>query len=170
MSKQTLPKFPSSFLLLQQEGYLISSCLGTGLTELRNAHVHNKGAFYTALLNLSIGIERLLKAIVIIDHMLNKSLSVPTKKQLKSYGHSIVCLYNTCETIGIKRQCPIPSHTHLNAINQDILLLISDFACTTRYHNLDALSSTQNSLDPLVHWGQIILAILYNEQMWLPML
>ncbi len=87
--------FPPSFLLLQQEGHLISSCLTNGLTELRAANVHNKGAFYSALFNLSVGIERLLKAIVIIEHMLNNNLSVPNKRQLKRYGHNIVELYDT---------------------------------------------------------------------------
>ncbi|CAH1904092.1 conserved hypothetical protein [Candidatus Nitrotoga sp. HW29] len=163
MSIQALPKFPSSYLLLQQEGFLIRSCLGIGLTELRKADVHNKGAFYTALFNLSIGIERLLKAIVIIDHMLNNSLSVPTKKQLKSYGHNIVELYETCGKIGIKRQCPILSHIYFDATDHSLFLLISGFACTTRYHNLDALSASQSGLDPLVHWGQIIPTILCND-------
>lgn len=150
MSKLALPKFPSSFLLLQQEGYLISSCLGTGPTEFRNAHVHNKDAFYIALFNPSIGIERLLKAIVIIDHMLNNSLSVPTKKQLKSYGHNIVQLYNTCEKIGIKRQCP----------NQVTLILTQQikrfyYSSVTSHAQpditLDALSASQSGLDPLHH-------------------
>ena len=77
MSNPSPPAFPPSYLLLQQEGYLISSSLTTGLTELRAAHVHNKGAFYTALFNLSVGFERLLKAIVIIDHMLDNGLAVP---------------------------------------------------------------------------------------------
>ena len=35
-----IPPFPTSFLLLQQDGYLIRSCLATGLAEL----VHNKEA------------------------------------------------------------------------------------------------------------------------------
>ena len=80
------PDFPESFLLLQQEGYLISSCLSNGLTELRAANVHNKGAFYSSLFNISVGTERLLKAIIIIDHMLRNDLAPPTRRELKGYG------------------------------------------------------------------------------------
>jgi hypothetical protein len=54
-------KFPPSFLLLHQEGHLISACLALGLTELRVANVHNKGALYSSLLNISVGMERLMK-------------------------------------------------------------------------------------------------------------
>jgi hypothetical protein len=92
-------QFPPSFILLQQEGHLLSSCLANGLTDLRSANVHNKGAFYSALFNLSVGTERLLKAIVIIDHMLKNNLSVPSRGELKGYGHNILDLYDTCESI-----------------------------------------------------------------------
>lgn len=158
-----MPTFSPSFLLLQQEGYLISSSLSTGLTELRAAHVHNKGAFYTALFNLAVGFERLLKAIVIIDHMLDNGLSVPTKKQLQARGHNIADLYDECERIGGKHQSHIPGQSALDAIDQELLQLLSDFARITRYHNLDALSSAQSGTDPLAKWGQIIVEILSND-------
>jgi hypothetical protein len=158
-----MPNFPPSFLLLQQEGYLISSSLSTGLTELRAAHVHNKGAFYTSLLNLSVGFERLLKAIVIIDHMLDNGLGVPTKKQLQARGHNIVELYGECEVLGQKYQSRIPKRAQLDAIDQELLQLLSDFARVTRYHNLDALSSAQSGTDPLAKWGQIVLDILGHD-------
>lgn len=163
MSRPSLPTFPPSFLLLQQEGYLISSTLSIGLTELRAAHIHNKGAFYTALLNLSVGFERLLKSIVIIDHMLENRLAVPTKKQLRARGHHIAELYDECERIGAKRNSSIPSRSKLDAIDQQLLLLLSDFALVTRYHNLDALSASQNGADPLARWGQLMIAILDHD-------
>ncbi len=157
-------QFPASFLHLQQEGYLIRSCLTTGLTELRSAHVHNKGAFYAALFNLSIGMERLLKANVIIDHMLNNNISSPSKKELKGYGHEIVDLYDTCKSISVSRGVDFPIRSSLDAINQEILILLNDFANnTTRYHNLDALSSSQSGKDPLLHWGEILKSILEND-------
>ncbi len=152
--------FTPSYLLLQQEGHLISTCLSLGLTELRNANVHNKGAFYSSLFNLSIGCERLLKSIVIIDHMLKNSLSVPRKKQLKGYGHNVIELYDTCVDIGNLRNSPIKSRSELEQIDQELLSLLSDFARITRYHNLDALSASQVGDDPLEHWGKIILAVL----------
>lgn len=156
-------RFSPSFLLLQQEGYLISSCLTTGLTELRVANVHNKGAFYSALFNLSVGIERLLKAIVIMEYMLNNNLSVPTQKQLKVYGHNIIELYKSAGTTANKWDVQVPSCSALDSTSQDILTLLSDFAQTTRYHNLDALSSAKTGKDPLAHWGEIILSILNQD-------
>ena len=157
------PNFPASFLLLQQEGHLISSCLGIGLTDLRAAHVHNKGAFYSALFNLSVGIERLMKALLIIEHMLNNNLSVPTKKQLKAYGHNINELYDCCVLIAKKRNFTFPGKDALNPVQRELLSLLSDFAQTTRYHNLDALNPSHVGKDPLVHWGDILLLILEHD-------
>lgn len=156
-------QFPPSFILLQQEAYLIRSCLATGLTELRSASVNNKGAFYSALFNLSIGIERLLKAIIIMEHMLKNALSVPTKKQLKCYGHNITELYDVCVNISSIHSGNLPNRNSIDSINQELIKLLSDFAETTRYHNLDALSAQQNEKDPLEHWGEIILLILSHD-------
>ena len=156
-------QFPPSFLLLQQEGYLISSCLTIGLTELRAANVHNKGAFYSSLLNLSVGIERLLKAIIIMEHMLKNNLSVPTKKQLQNYGHNIIELYDGCVKVAITNSAQLPDRVSISNTNQELLKLLSDFAQTTRYHNLDALSTQHTGKDPLEHWGEIILLILKQD-------
>lgn len=155
--------FPPSFILLQQEGHMLSSCLSSGLTDLRAAHVHNKGGIYSSLFNLSIGIERLLKAIVIMEHMLNNKLTVPTKKQLKAYGHNINDLYDTCKSIADKRNVKLRDRNALNNINQDILNLLNDYANTARYHNLDSLSQSHSNKDPLEHWGEIMIAILYKD-------
>lgn len=155
--------FPPSFLLLQQEGYLISSCLAAGLTQVRLANVHDKGAVYGALFNLSIGIERLLKAVVIIDHMLENGLAVPSRRQLKDYGHDIGELYDTCARIATRRGVPIPERTVLDSLDQELLSLLVDFAKTTRYHNLDALSSPQSGRDPLAHWGEILIRVLSQD-------
>ena len=163
MSNSSKPTFPSSFLLLQQEGYLISSSLTIGLSELRSAHVHNKGAFYASLFNLSVGFERLLKAIVIIDHMLDNQLKTPTKTQLKARGHNIADLYDECERIGVIRSSIIPARTSLEAIESELLQLLSDFARTTRYHNLDALSTSNTSFDPLTKLNQILFTIVATD-------
>lgn len=156
-------QFPASFLLLQQEGYLISSCLATGLSELRLANVYNKGAFYSALFNLSVGIERLLKTIVIMEHMLKNNLSVPSKKQMKDYGHNIIDLYDSGVSTASLHNVQLPSRDALDSANKEILKLLSDFAQSTRYHNLDALSSSHNGKDPLAHWSEILISILHQD-------
>ena len=94
---------------------------------------------------------------------MNNNLSAPSTNQLKGYGHNIIELYSTASSIATKRNVQFPIFGSLNAINQDLLRLLSDFAQTTRYHNLDSLSTNQAGKDPLRHWGEIILAILKQD-------
>lgn len=155
--------FPDSFILLQQEGHLIHTCLSDGLTKLRAAHVHNKGELYAALFNLSIGTERLLKAVLIMHHMLGNNLAVPTKSQLKGFGHNLINLYTTCAEISINERSYVPPLSTLQPITRDVLQLLSDFAQTTRYHNLDALSTSSTSIDPLRQFDEIVRSVLISD-------
>ncbi|WP_339466937.1 hypothetical protein [Pseudomonas capeferrum] len=152
-----------TYSLLSQEGYLISSCLATGLTELRKADVHNKGAFYTALFNLSIGLERLLKVVLIIDYMLANSMEAPEKELLLPYRHNIVKLYGRCVEISIKRHNPLRPCGDLNSIDQEILRSLNKFADKSRYHNLDSLCSPTNRIDPLESWDNILVKVIETD-------
>ncbi|MCD4505557.1 hypothetical protein LQR30_15770 [Chromobacterium piscinae] len=107
--------------------------------------------------------ERLLKAIVIIHYMLQHRLVVPTKKQLKEYGHDLNSLYSKCVAISADGPSSIPSISDLDQITQEIIQLLSDFAETTRYHNLDALSTTVTSKDPLSHINEILEMIIKSD-------
>ena len=157
------PQFSASFILLQQEGHLISSCLATGLTELRHASVQNKGAFYSSLFNLSIGLERFLKSIVIMDFMTKNQLRVPSKAQLKGFGHDILGLYDSCELISNAETTTLAKRAALDPLTLEIFEILNDFAQTTRYHNLDALSAAQAGNDPLAHWNEVILKLLRSD-------
>lgn len=155
--------YTKSFILLQQEGHLFSSCLATGLTQLRRAHTGNKGEFYGALFNLSIGTERLLKSILIMDHMLTNYFSPPSRKQLKAYGHDLIDLYDACAEVSTRFKNNVPISNNLEPITLEILKLLSDFAESMRYHNLDALSNASPGIDPLKQIGSILKKILQTD-------
>lgn len=149
--------------MLQQEGHLISSSLSAGLNQLKSADVHNKGDFYIALFNLSIGLERLLKANVIIHHMLTHNLAVPSKRELKGYGHDLHTLYEVCVRISSQERKQVPEISKFAAPAKDLFKLLNDFAQTARYHNLDSLSSSTNQKDPLDQVNDILLLILQTD-------
>ncbi|WBG62201.1 hypothetical protein [Pseudomonas citronellolis] len=155
-------KESNSYVLLEQEGHLISSCLSVGLTALRKAHVLNKGEFYIALFNLSVGLERLMKATVIVDCLVSTG-NAPTKAQLKNYGHDIRGLYGACVALGAKYGANIEPLGSLSVIDQNILQVLNDFAHTTRYHNLDGLSGAAKYTDPLECWNAVLFRIIEKD-------
>ena len=154
VASRARPAFAPSFVLLQQEGDRFSSCRTTGLTALRGAY-GDKGGYYTAFFQLSIGLERLLKTVIIIDHMLHNSLNPPSEGTLRGYGHKLRDLYSKAQRIAVARQVgPLLELTPGDATTE-IVELLHDFAIATRYFNLDALAAPQRSCDPLERWNLI---------------
>ena len=148
--------------LLTLEGYLFHGALTHGLTALRSADVSRKGSFYTAFFQLSIGLERLMKVVVLIDHMARNSLALPSNKTLKDLGHDLVELFDHLHGL------PNPAPNPLTTIKRDsvafaILTFLSEFAKRTRYYSLDSLVDAPTTTDPLAAWQKIIEAILVKD-------
>jgi hypothetical protein len=141
--------FSQEWHLIHQESSLVSSCLFKGLTDLRRASINNKGLFYTAFYNLAIGLERLLKLTLIIEHMRTHNLSCPTSGYIRRLGHNLIQLLNECQKCAntINISCDLTFYS--SAIKQDILSLLNDYSNGLRYHNLDALVGQSNGRDPL---------------------
>ncbi|WP_277946824.1 hypothetical protein [Xanthomonas vesicatoria] len=122
------------------------------------------GYFYSAFFHLSIGIERILKLAVVVDYMINNDLKAPTKSQLKSYGHNIESLFKTFYAL-ISNYRPPAKKRDAVGVDEKIIDFLSRFAVSTRYFNLDEISSsdaTSASKSPLYEWWNIC-AALYNE-------
>lgn len=86
-----------SFSLFQQEGFLARSSLLSGFNALLKANIDdtNKGSFYSAFFEISIGFERLMKLVLVIDNMAKNDLQPMTDNELKEkYGHKIDSLYS----------------------------------------------------------------------------
>lgn len=90
--------------LLANEASLTSSLLGNGLNALRKASIYNKGLYYQAFFSLSIGVERLLKIIIITQYRSEHNGDFPVDIDMKKIGHNLIKL---CQYTGIqfKKDC-----------------------------------------------------------------
>jgi hypothetical protein len=136
-------------LLLKETG-LCSGCINQGLTVLRKASFQNKPNYYQGFFLLSIGIERLLKIIVLSISRVNKGV-LPNNSDLKKYGHNIYELF-----IKISNEIK-PDSTFLDDDNMygELLDFLTEFARVSRYYNLDTLTGSKSGNDPLQKWGEI---------------
>ncbi|MES2505504.1 MAG: hypothetical protein V4599_02300 [Verrucomicrobiota bacterium] len=159
----SIPNFPASHRLLEQEGHLFRMCLTSGLTALRAAGTHDKGKFYSALFNISIGLERICKSIVIIDRMLANSMTPPTEKEMRTLGHNLITLHGSVYEIASRRHFVFPRLDQSDEITIALIQLIDDFARGSRYHNLDSLTSKTTTEDPLHVWHQILAEVLKKD-------
>jgi hypothetical protein len=148
-----------TWFLLQQEGLLAESCLCNGLTSLRNANLGDKkGLFYSAFFGLSIGFERVMKVIVIIDHMANHRLSAPPTNTLRTMGHHLGRLFDEVRKIAATRGITSLQGFNPGSIQVRILDFLDHFADPEgRYANINKLTGHKKQImpDPLYRWGLI---------------
>ena len=105
-----------------------------------------------------------MKLVVTVAHMLENSFIAPTISELKTYGHDLESLHDSCVAIGQKHQVESIKSFPGNSIELDILQFLSEFAKKSRYYNLDALSSAPSSYrEPLDRWGNILEHIFNSD-------
>lgn len=153
--------FSPTFKLLQNEAFLTQGQLSAGLTALRNAAHPDKAKFYSGFFGTAVAFERLMKLIVVVDYMVKNEYSVPTKAQLKAYGHNLVELHASCVAIASRQGVATVVTPLQGPLEKEILSFLSDFATGSRYYNLDMLSASNSSqIDPLARWDRILVAVL----------
>jgi hypothetical protein len=157
------PLFRPEWHLVHQESSLISSCIYQGLTDLRKANIDARGLFYTAFYNLAIGLERLLKLTLIINHMQSSNLSCPTSDAIRKLGHDLIRLLKECQYCANTIDTPCDLTFSSSPAKLEILHLFNEYSKGLRYHNLDALTGKSSSRDPLSNWSEIIMRIYRDE-------
>lgn len=139
---------------MAQEGHLASSSLLSGFEALAKIDYDRPGTIYSTLFSLSIGLERMMKIAVILDHKATHDLSNPTDKQLKALGHSITDLYAKARAAGESRGIT-DGWFDVGSDHHDMMAALSEFARGSRYYNFDQLTNGSQHPDPLVRWFKV---------------
>lgn len=135
---------------LFNEAGICAHLIGTGLTNIRKAHFMQKAHFGSAFFELTIGIERLCKIILIKRYQKNNSDAFPTNEYIRKFSHEICSLIH--EVVKNNKTEFIEKDNIADAI----IRFLSEFAKTTRYYNLDSITGTlPKEKDPLVMWNKI---------------
>ena len=146
--------FNEKEIMLKNEASLVSSLLGNGLNSLRKSNLNNIGLYYQAFFSLAIGLERLLKIILITQYRVQNNEEFPKQLPLKDYGHDLLKLTKL-------------ANINLNDkddIHYRILEFLNNFSQKARYYNLDNIinENSKNNLDPLSDWA-IIENLIYEK-------
>jgi hypothetical protein len=159
--------FTQTFHVLEQEGFLAQACLCNGLTALRHANLGEtqKGLFYSAFFELSIGFERMMKLIVILDHMGRHDLAPPAKNRIEGFRHDLVKLFAEVKEIGTSLGIEVLDQHNPTSVSYRTLVFLNDFAHTDgRYSNINHLigKSSASKAEPLGAWAQLAQGILLD--------
>lgn len=151
-------RFSRTFTLLLQEGHLARTSLLSGIDLLLKANLddRNVGKFYSAFFQLTVGIERILKLVVITNHMLENNYKPPTDEELrKKYGHNIKATYLHALSVRNKWGHEKVATPVSGSIEDIILDFLENFANKARYYNLRELNNTTADRGPLGDWYSI---------------
>lgn len=144
----------SSFLLLQNEGFLLENCFRNSLAALRTWRTEDKGAFYGAFFGFTTGLERLLKVLILLDHW-HRHRKFLTDWELKAYCHDIEKLYKSVENLFQQYGVTPKNHLKIDKIDRKLLQFLSTFAQRSRYYNLYTLTKG-GAVDPLGEWEDLL--------------
>lgn len=146
--------------LLAKEAALSSMNLGVGLTFMRKYDFTCLGFIYQSFFSLSIGIERLIKLILLYEYIYTKN-TFPDFKYLKSKGHNLSDLFNEVRKLSNKYSCDkYFDFLDNDAIFNTIIQNLSDFANENRYFNLNQLSGNNKTQDPIIRWDKEINSLI----------
>lgn len=138
------------FMLLLNEGHLVAEMLAYGVSCINKVYKSKNSLYYQVFFNLSIGLERLLKLILITNKTYkNENIS---HNYIKNLGHKLGTLQQEVLKI-IELYYPLSFDENRISlpIHNAIINELNDFANGTRYHILDKLGQ-KNTLDPIVSW------------------
>lgn len=139
---------------IYQESVLANSCLEHGAEILIKTIPCSRDMnnYYTAFFNLSIGIERFLKIMIVQFEYFNNDeiISDDCRKKIFAHGHNLIALYNEMAMrINI-------SKVDGNHKTYKLLLLLTDFAKGDRYYYLNILTSNKKPKeDFLSRWNTL---------------
>lgn len=157
--------FTENDLLLLREASLSSMAIGTGLTYIGRYDFTQYGYFYSGLQSICVGLERLLKLIWVYDYRLSNADCFPKNKDLIQFSHNLEKLFSQARAINLKHSLGIEdAFLDNDVIFKRIISLMTDYALTDRYYNLDYLSGRQKTgIEPLRRWDQEIGSEVVNR-------
>lgn len=137
----------------------MQGCFKFSLSALRTGSSAERGPFYVAFFNYAIGLERLLKVLLLLDYWC-RDRRFPSNTELKQHGgrsgHDIEMLHTTVDGLFTRYGVERTKEFEPDDIDRELLRFLSDFAKSSRYFNLDTLAGTAKNADPLAAWEALL--------------
>ena len=149
---------------IRRESALVRDLIGSGATALGSANYADKlGQYYTAFFGLSVGIERLCKLVLVVDHALRHRGAMPAESVVRQYGHCLTKLMNTIDRLALESGVQLTYQRPKDLIALNIVGCLDSFADARRgrYANFGSLDTPSlNDDEPIRNWWEIVAATI----------
>jgi hypothetical protein len=132
-----MPPFSAQWIAFCREAAIAGQSISAGLTALRKANYAATDLYSHSFFSLSVGLERLLKLIYLIDHAIENDGAYPTENNLRNrFGHDIEKLFDYARLFSnrLVNNCKAFDLDHIG-LEVDIIKFLSRFSKSTRYYN-----------------------------------
>lgn len=141
---------------VKQEAQLVRHLLGSGATALGRAnYADKKGEYYTAFFGLSVGLERICKLILVIDHALSNQGQMPPQEVVRRFGHQIEKLMDSVAEAVSRQSVTARFSRPKDSVSLKIIENLDAFADARRgrYANFEALGDPNlTAHEPISKW------------------
>ena len=159
-----------AFNLINSECQFTQEIINIGITQIRKADCQKRGLYYQAFTCLSVGLERLMKLILVTQTYKDENRFL-SEEELKGIGHKISDLYSRCREIGIQYNIR-GNFSENDELYNKIIHILSEFAETghdNRYYNLNYVSRANDEdfilpKDAIHKWYDEIDGFIYNNK------
>jgi len=144
-------------ILLRREASLAAMSIGVGLTHIGEYDYTQTGFFHSGMFSLCVGLERVLKLILIDDHRLRNKGKFPPNQILRRHSHKLSDLLQRAEQIADCHGLKIDKELLQDELTERVIRFLTDYATTARYYNLDTITGRpQSGMEPLMRWNKEI--------------
>ncbi len=112
------------------------------------------------------GFERVLKLVLILDHMTRNQLVPPDSKAVEDYGHKFRALFDAAKSVCAARNVTALDGFQADSLPIVILSFLDDFAHSGgRYSNINKLTGHKHQAmaDRIARWGEIASQIMQTQ-------
>lgn len=153
---------------IQRETMLISQLIGAGVTALGRAnYADKKGEYYRAFFELSVGMERFAKLILVVDYALTHQGAMPDEQYVRQFGHDLVCLFAAVDKVAADRSLRLKHQRPNDAVAKAIVENLDAFADAKRgrYANFAGLGNPQSrQQEPIEKWWTEVAEAVFEER------
>ncbi|EOB3677500.1 hypothetical protein ACHELX_004424, partial [Vibrio vulnificus] len=140
---------------LGREAALVRHLIGSGATALGKANYADQiGEYYTAFFGLSVGLERLVKLILVADFAISNG-KMPEEKVVRKFGHKLIDLVGAADEIASRHNLNLSYQRPNTVVSQKILECLDAFADARRgrYANFASLDEPNlSNEEPIGKW------------------
>lgn len=147
-----------TFRALIREATFTKEMLCSGATQIRKANYAAHGVYAQAFTALSVGLERIGKLCLILDHYIESDGCFPDFIQLKKkIGHKLQLLQEQGSEIAVRRVIRFKFLSALDhPLHASIIRVLHGYADGDRYSNINLLVGAKQQDDPIAGWFNLV--------------